>query len=95
MSIIPDNVQNQKAIKLEPCRCGSNTAKAGAGRKPQEASLHCSGCKRFIRWISVNELKGLPNKDEKIHIEQPDGSSIKIDRARRILQFSSRRGGGA
>lgn len=39
--------------------CGNISARIGAGRKPQEASLHCSECKRFIAWVSVSELKAM------------------------------------
>jgi transcription elongation factor Elf1 len=45
---------------LSPCpHCGSSeTPRTGAGRKPQEASLHCAECKRFLRWIAAGELSG-------------------------------------
>lgn len=40
-----------------PCpRCGSTTPRTGAGRKPGEASLICSNCKRFVRWLSASEF---------------------------------------
>ena len=39
--------------------CGCLEHRIGAGRKPQEASLHCRGCKRFIRWVSAGEFKSL------------------------------------
>jgi hypothetical protein len=40
-----------------PCpHCGGTETRTGAGRKPQEASLHCRECKRFIKWISAGEI---------------------------------------
>lgn len=36
--------------------CRSDKTRTGAGRKPQEASLHYRECKRFIRWVSVSSL---------------------------------------
>jgi hypothetical protein len=39
--------------------CGSPEHRTGAGRKPQEASLHCRECKRFLRWIAASELKSI------------------------------------
>jgi len=48
------------SIKNKECpHCGSPERRTGAGRKPKEASLHCRECKRFLRWISANELKAL------------------------------------
>ena len=42
---------------IDPCpNCGSQQTRIGAGRKPQESSLHCSECKR-LRWISANQLR--------------------------------------
>ncbi len=51
-------------LKIYP-RCGSPSSRTGAGDQPGEASLHCSNCKRFIRWISANELKTLAQKGGK------------------------------
>jgi hypothetical protein len=61
--ISPPQKQAVKGIHLEsPCsKCWGITGKLGAGRKPQEASLHCHQCKRFIRWISASELKSAKN----------------------------------
>jgi hypothetical protein len=52
-----------RAIELKsPCSgCGGTTGKIGAGRKPGEVSLHCAGCKRFLRWIAASELKSSSN----------------------------------
>jgi hypothetical protein len=45
-------------VSLSPCpHCGGTETRTGAGRKPQEASLHCRECKRFIKWIEARELK--------------------------------------
>jgi len=51
------SVSSQSSLN-NPCpHCGSLKTRTGAGRKPQEASLHCRECKRFLRWIAANELK--------------------------------------
>jgi predicted RNA-binding Zn-ribbon protein involved in translation (DUF1610 family) len=54
------SVSGQSSLKLtlnNPCpNCGNTSPpRTGAGRKPQEASLHCASCKRFLRWVSANE----------------------------------------
>lgn len=44
--------------KTPPClHCGSTETRTGAGRKPQEASLHCASCKRFIAWVTLKQLR--------------------------------------
>jgi len=51
----------KKAIELEsPCsKCRGITGKLGAGGKPGRASISCSECKKFVRWISAAELSVL------------------------------------
>lgn len=40
-----------------PCSgCGSQERKLGAGKAPGEASLLCSECEKFIKWVSGSEL---------------------------------------
>jgi hypothetical protein len=52
--------------KILPCpNCGSAESRTGAGRKPQEASLHCRECKRFIRWIAANDFYLFTETDKK------------------------------
>lgn len=56
----------KKVIELEsPCsKCREITGKLDAGRKPEEASISCSECKKFVRWISTAELSGLAKGGE-------------------------------
>jgi hypothetical protein len=59
--IVPSPQQSSIGLEgLPPCpHCGATSYRPGAGRKPQEASLHCHKCKRFIRWVSVGDLTRL------------------------------------
>ena len=63
--LAPPQKEAGKGIRLKsPCpHCGDTSPpRTGAGRKPGEASLHCASCKRFIRWISANELSFIARK---------------------------------
>jgi hypothetical protein len=49
----------QPVLQQPPClNCGDTSTRIGAGKKPGQSSLHCSGCKRFIAWVSAGELSG-------------------------------------
>lgn len=55
-----DDLGQTPQLNISPCpNCGSLECRTGAGKKPGEASLHCSGCKQFIAWIGSSELKAL------------------------------------
>jgi hypothetical protein len=54
--VLQENQSHQSPPNMPCARCGSTSVGTGAGQKPQEASLTCSDCKRFIRWVSVSEL---------------------------------------
>lgn len=61
----PQHERESFSYLSSPCpHCGSTTTRIGAGRKPQEASLHCGDCKRFIRWVSASELNRLAKGGE-------------------------------
>ena len=63
---VPQKLFTLKLSLNNPCpHCGRTETRTGAGRKPQEASLHCRACKRFIRWISAGELKSLTEGGER------------------------------
>lgn len=61
------SISGQSSLSLNnPCpHCGSTERRTGAGRGPQEASLHCAGCKRFVRWIAAGDFYVFTETDKK------------------------------